>query len=150
MFQIHLKKDAFWVTSLRRLVHISKKMSIRDVSETSQKYLSQVFVIFQKHPTKMISCDFRRVIKMSDKIDVEPLEILKKWNVFWEQCIDIYEICHKYQWTDIAVRVLASQRDRQSIIVGVLFTTFSDLLTDKTFHNPLSLSEIQKSWRSLR
>ena len=48
------------------------------------------------------------------------------------------------------LRVLARQRDRQSIIVGVLFTTFSDFLTDKPLHNPLSLSEIQKCWRSLR
>ena len=68
-FQIHLKKDAFFVTSLRRLKNISKKMSFvwrledvsgisqkrclfLDASETPQKHLSQVFLVFQKHVTK--------------------------------------------------------------------------------------------------
>ena len=66
------------MTSLRRFEHISKKCLLRDVSETSQKHLSQVFVIFQKYPTKMVSCDFGRVTEISDKIDVGPLETLKK------------------------------------------------------------------------
>ena len=35
----------------------------------------------------MISRDIRRVITVSDKIDVRPLDSLKKSNVFWEQCI---------------------------------------------------------------
>ena len=39
--QIHLKKDVFFVTSLRRLRYVSKKMSflwaLKDVSDTSQK-----------------------------------------------------------------------------------------------------------------
>ena len=43
-----------------------------------QKYLSQVFVIFQRYPTKMFSCDFRRFIEISDKIYMGPLETLKK------------------------------------------------------------------------
>ena len=78
--QIHLKKDVFCVTSLRRLKNISKKiLSLRGLKNISR---SQVFVIFQKYPTKMISCDFRRVIIISDKIDVGPLETLKKWNVY--------------------------------------------------------------------
>ena len=93
MSQKHLKRDVFCVTSLRRLENISKKMSFRDVYETSQKLLSQVFLVFQKYVTKMISCDFRRVITISDKIDVGPSETLKKWNVLWEQCININQVC---------------------------------------------------------
>ena len=73
----------------------------------------------------MISCDFRKVITISDKIDVRPSETLKKWNVSWEQCIDINQVCHEYQRSDIYMRILASN-DLQSTIVGVLFTTFSD------------------------
>ena len=67
--QIHFKKDVFFVTSLGRLEHIS---------ETSQKHLSQVFLFFQKYVTKMISCDFCRLITISDKIDVAPSETLRK------------------------------------------------------------------------
>ena len=67
--QKHLKRDDFFVTSLRRLEHISKKCLFRDVYETSQKCLSQVFVIFQKYPTKIFLCDFRGVIEISDKRD---------------------------------------------------------------------------------
>ena len=89
------QKDVFFVTSLRLLKYISKKISFvwrlwdsgisqkrwlfRDVSETSEKHLSEVFLVFQKYTTKMIPCDFRKVIKISDKIDVETLETLKKW-----------------------------------------------------------------------
>ena len=62
------------MTSLRRLIHISKKYLVRDFSEASQKYLLQVSVIFLKYPAKMISYDFRRLIRISDKIGVEPLE----------------------------------------------------------------------------
>ena len=104
------KKMSFFVTSLRHLKNISKKMSLawllwdvssisqkrclfRDVSETSQKHLSQVFLVFQKYVTKMISCDFRRVITISDKIDMGPSETRRKWNVLWEQCIDINQVC---------------------------------------------------------
>ena len=73
----------------------------------------------------MISCDFRRVITIPDKKDVGPLDTLKKWNAFWEQCIDINRVCHVHQWVDICVRVLVSQRS-QSPIAAVLFNTFSD------------------------
>ena len=48
----------------------------------------------------MVSCDFHRVIEISDKIDVRPLETLKKWNVFRDQCIAIKQVCHEYQLTD--------------------------------------------------
>ena len=88
-----LFKHFFSVTSMRRL-----------------KSTSQVFLVFQKYPTKMILYDFRRVITIFDKIDVGPLEALKKWNAFWEQCIDINQVCREYQWADISVRVLACQR----------------------------------------
>ena len=44
--QKHLKKDGFRVTSLRRFEHISERCLFRDISQTSQKYLSQVFVTF--------------------------------------------------------------------------------------------------------
>ena len=33
---------------------------------------------FQKYPTKMVLCDLFRVIEISDKTDVGPLETLKK------------------------------------------------------------------------
>ena len=74
-----------------------KRCLLCDASETSQKHLSQVFVIL---------C---RVITISDKTDVGPLRKFKKLNVFWEQCIDINEVCREHQWADICVRVLASQ-----------------------------------------
>ena len=48
-----------------------------DMFKASQQYLSQVIVIFQKCPTKIVSYDFRRVTEVSDKIDGEPLETLK-------------------------------------------------------------------------
>ena len=92
--QKHLKKDVFCVTSLRRLAHISKKMPfpwrLWDVSKTS---LASIFGFSKIHHTKMISCDFRWVITISDKMDVEPSETLRKWNVLWEQCIDINQVC---------------------------------------------------------
>ena len=107
------------------------KKVFRDISETSQKYLSQVFVMFQKFPTKMVSCDFRRVTKIFDKIDAGSLETLKKWNVFWEQCIAINQVCHEHRWVDVCVRVLASQRSSKlnsKCIICYLFI----FLTDKT------------------
>ena len=55
-----------------------KRCFLRDVSETSQKHLWQAFVIFQKYFTKRFSCDFFTVIIVFDKIDVGPLETLKK------------------------------------------------------------------------
>ena len=72
--QIHLKKDVFFATILRRLKYISKKMFFVwglygvsnisqkgcllfcDVSDTSQKYILEVFVAIQKYPTEMVSC----------------------------------------------------------------------------------------------
>ena len=84
--QKHLKSDQFFVKSLRNFKYISKKMSfcdvfktsqihlrkdVHDISERSLKYILQVFVTYQKYPTKTVSCDFRRVIEISDKIDVE-------------------------------------------------------------------------------
>ena len=64
--------------SLKVLNISQKRFQFHDVSDTSQKHLSQVFVMFQKYPTKMDSSDFRRVITISDKIDVGTLETLKK------------------------------------------------------------------------
>ena len=94
------------MTSLRR----QKRCLFRDVSETSQKHLFQVFMIFQNYPKNMVSCDFYSVIEVSDKIGVHPLETLKKRYVFWEQGIAINHVSHQYQWVDICVRVWASQR----------------------------------------
>ena len=104
--QRHLKKDVFFVTSLRRLKNISKKMSFawrlsdvsdisrkrclfRDVSETSLEHLSQVFLVFQKYVAKMNPYDFRRLITISGKKDEGPSETLKNWNVLWELWIGI-------------------------------------------------------------
>ena len=49
---------------------------IRDVSETSEKYILLDFLTFEKYPTNMVSCDFRWVIETSDKEDVRPLKTL--------------------------------------------------------------------------
>ena len=123
--QKHLKIDAFCVTSLRCLEHISERCLFRVISEMSQKRLSQMFVIFQKHPTKMLSSDFRRLTEIFDKIDAGLLETLNKWKVFWEQCITINHVCHEYQWAD-ATWEFWQVNDHQSLKVSVLFTTFSD------------------------
>ena len=48
--------------------------SLRHLKNISQKYLW----FFQKYPTKMVSFDLRRVTEISDKIDVGPLETVKK------------------------------------------------------------------------
>ena len=131
--QRYLKKDVFLVTSLRRLKNIKKDVSnisqtrclFRDISETSQKHLLQVLVIFQKYPTKIISCDFCEITKILDKLDVGSLKTLKKWKVFWEQCININQVCRDYQWADICVRVLASQPSSKPNS-SILFTTSSN------------------------
>ena len=121
--QIHLRKDVFFVTSLRRLKNISKKTSFLWHLWGVSKNLSQVFAVFQKYPTKMISCDFHRVITVSGKIDLGLLETLKKWNVF-RAYISIKSV--------MSISGLLSARefwqvtDCQSPILGVLFTTFSD------------------------
>ena len=92
--QKYLKKDVFFVKSLRRLEHISKKVSLTwrlwDVSKIS---LASIFGFSKIRHIKMISCDFRRFITISDEMDVGPSETLRKWNVLWEQCIDISQVC---------------------------------------------------------
>ena len=55
------------MTTLRRLEHFSKKISIPWRLSDVSKYLWQVFEIFQKYPTKMVLCDFRKVTEVSDK-----------------------------------------------------------------------------------
>ena len=79
--QKHLKKDVVCVTSLRLFEHISKNMSIPwrllDVSEISLTSISD----FSKIHPKMALFIFRRVIEVSDKIDVGPLKTPMKWNV---------------------------------------------------------------------
>ena len=122
--QKHLKKDVFCVTSLRRLGHISKKMSfpwrLWDVSKTS---LASIFG-FPKICHNLISCDFRRLIAISDKIDVGPSETLKKWNVLWEHCIDINQ--SSLPSGLISTWEFWQVKDLQNPIVSVLFTSFSD------------------------
>ena len=43
----------------------------------------------------MISCDFRRVTEIFDKVGKGPLEALKKRNVFWERCLAINQVRHE-------------------------------------------------------
>ena len=95
-------------------------MSIRRLKNISQNHL-----FFQKYVTKMISCDIRRVITVSDKIDVGPSETLKKWIVLWEQCIDINQ--SSLPSGLISIWEFWQVKDRQNPIVSVLFTTLSDL-----------------------
>ena len=73
----------------------------------------------------MVPYDFRWVIKISDKIDVGPLETLKKLNVFWEQRTDIIQVSPEYHWADTTWKFW-QVNDRLSPIEGALFTTFSD------------------------
>ena len=62
--------------------NISKKMSIPwrtwDVSKTSLTSICDFY------NAELFSCDFRKVITIPDKLEVESLETPKKWNVFWE------------------------------------------------------------------
>ena len=44
----------------------------------------------------MVSCDFRRVTEIFDKVSVGSLEALKKGSVFWEQCLAINQLRHEY------------------------------------------------------
>ena len=124
------------MTSLRRLEYISKKMSfpwrLWDVSI----HLSQVFLVFQ-YVTKMISCDLRRLITISDKIDVRPSETLKKWNVLWEHCIDINQ--SSLPSGLISTWEFWQVKDLQNPIVSVLCTTFSDFFRLIKLYNLLSL-----------
>ena len=68
--QTNLKND---VSSIPQ-----KRCLFRDISGTSQKHLLQVFLIFQEYRTKMVSCNIRRIITICDKIDVRPLETIKR------------------------------------------------------------------------
>ena len=83
--QKHLKKDVFCVMSLRRLEHISKKISfpwrLWDVSKTS---LASIFGFSKILHTKMILYDFRRVFTISDNMDLEPSGTLRNWKILWE------------------------------------------------------------------
>ena len=148
--QKHLKRDVFFVTSLRGLKYISKKMFFCDVfktsqaylkkdvfsvtSETSQKYLLQVFLVFRKYFTKMIWCDFRRLI-ISDKIDVGPSETFKKWNFLWEQYIDISQVC------PVGWYLRESFGKSRIVKTQYCFTYYCQWFfsTDKTLYNLLSL-----------
>ena len=123
-----ISKEMSFAWRLSDVSNISQKSCLlRNISETSQKHLLQVFVIFQKYPTIMVSRNFRRVTEILDKIDMGPLETPKKWKVFWEQWIVINQVCHEYQWADICVRVLASKQSSKSYLnLSALFTIFSD------------------------
>ena len=115
-----------------------KRCLFRDVSETSQKHLSQVFLVFQKYVTKMISCNFRRLITISDKIDVGPSETLKKWNVLWEQWIDINQLNPPNGL--ISTWEFWQVKDRQNpIVMHYLLLSVIFFSTDKTIYNLLSL-----------
>ena len=73
----------------------------------------------------MVSCDFRRVTEIFDKMGVGPLEALKKGNVFWEQCLAINQVCHAYH--EISEKEFWQVNDRWSLVISVLLTTtFSD------------------------
>ena len=103
----------------------------------------------------MISCDFRRLITISDKIDVGPWETLKKWNVLWEHCIDINQ--SSLPSGLISTWEFWQVKDLQNPIVNVLFTIFSDFfrlikLYITCCHYELCqlLIEIRKSWRSCK
>ena len=115
--QAYLKKDVFSVTS-----------------ETSQKYLLQVFLVFRKYFTKMIWCDFRRLI-ISDKIDVGPSETFKKWNFLWEQYIDISQVC------PVGWYLRESFGKSRIVKTQYCFTYYCQWFfsTDKTLYNLLSL-----------
>ena len=135
--QIHLKKDVFFVTSLRRLKNISKKMSfpwrLWDVSKTS---LASIFG-FPKICHNLISCDFRRLIAISDKIDVGPSETLKKWNVLWEHCIDsslLSGLISTWEFWQV--------KDLQKPLVSVLFTTFSNFSGLIKSHSEWSVANV--------
>ena len=106
--QKRLKKDVFCVTPLRRHRHISKRCLFRDVSEKSQKHLSQVILVFQKYVTKMISCNFRRLITISDKKKRATVRTTKEMKRF-VGALHRYQSVKSSQWADIYVRVLASQ-----------------------------------------
>ena len=114
------------------------KKDVRNVV-TSQKHLSQVFLVFKKYITKMTSSDFRSVITISDKIDVGPPETFKKWNVLRDQCRYQYQSIRSVQWADIYVEALASQGSSKPISKCIIYFFQWFFSTDKTIYNLLSL-----------
>ena len=131
---------------------MSQKICLsRDVPQTSQSHLLEVFVVSQKHPTKVISCDFGRVIRISNNIDRAPLEALKKLNVFWEQCMAINQVCHKHHWANLCVRLLAaSQRSSKLISRCIIYYLKWFFSNYQTKNNPLSetLKKLSKEFRN--
>ena len=134
--------------SLRRLKNITKKrFLLRDVFKTSRAYIKKM--TFSWRPGRLLNvlCPFNlrpvatgKVITISDKIDVGPLETLKKWKVFWgKQCIDINQVCHEYQWADICVRFVASQRSSKPNSRCIIYYLKWFFLFDETICNPLLL-----------
>ena len=111
----------------------------RDVSETSQKHLSQVFLVFQKYATKMISCDFHRLITISDKIDVGPSETFKKWNFLWEHYIDINQSSLPSGLISTYLHVLASQGSSKPNSKCIIYYFQWFFSTDQTIYNLFSL-----------
>ena len=83
--QIHLKKDAYHVTSLTRLKHILDKKSIlwHILWYVSKIYLESIRDC-SKISTRMILCDIQRIIEISDKINMGSLKTVKKWKFSWE------------------------------------------------------------------
>ena len=82
--QKHLKRDVFFVTSLRRLKYISKKMFFCDVFKTSQAYLKKdVFSVTSlrrlKNISRMYFCFFKNMSqKWFREISVGLLQYLIK------------------------------------------------------------------------
>ena len=111
------------LTYLRRLEHISKKISIPWRLWDVSKHLSQVLWFFKNTPHKCFLCDLRRVTKISDKTDVGPLATLKQWNVFWEQCLGIIKSVMNISGL-ISAWEFWQVSGRQSPVECVLFTIF--------------------------
>ena len=135
--QKYLKKDIFFVMSLRRLENILKKMSfpwrLWDVLKTSLGSTCDFSKIAHKNDFVWFS------YTKSDKKDVGPLETVKKWNGFWKQCIDINQVYHEYQWADFYVRVLASQWSSKPNIRCIIYYFQRFFSTDKIIYNTLPL-----------
>ena len=117
---MHLKKDVFFMTSLRCLNHISKKMTnlwcLCEVWKISPANISD----FSKIPHKNGFAWFLLVIEISDKIDVEPFKTLRnetfsgrvhsyKSGLSWLWA-DIYLVFISVQWSTNHLTVLMSQR----------------------------------------
>ena len=72
----------------------------------------------------MISCDFRRFITISDKIDVGPSKTLKNGKVLGEHCIGINQLSLPSGL--ISASEFWQVKDRQNPTASIPFTTFSD------------------------